>query len=160
MHSSGMDDIEIPAFLRKLADGPDELIPASELESVKKVEDTHRGWADVTEPAPTVTIDEIVKTLNTVSLTFTNFRQALQQTLKLRLPPEYSQIIIDLTKDTKDSATSWALLFEWLFEHYQLESLLAKHTQRLLRNQLKLVSEKIRSNSFERFEIALGRKVV
>ena len=160
MHSSGMDDIEIPAFLRKLADGPDQLIPASEVANFAKIEETHRGWADVTEPAPTVTIDEIVKTLNTVSLTFTNFRQALQQTLKLRLPPEYSQIIIDLTKETKDSATSWALLFEWLFAHYQLENLLAKHTQRLLRNQLKLVSEKIRSDSFERFESALGRKVV
>jgi hypothetical protein len=27
----------------------------------------------------------------------------------------WGQIIIDLTKETKDSATSWALLFEWLF---------------------------------------------
>jgi hypothetical protein len=70
------------------------------------------------------------------------------------LPGNYAQVIIDLTKVTKDSATSWALLINWLLEQDDLKSLLNRHSDRLLRNQLKLVNSQIAEigkNSFEKF---------
>jgi len=100
-------------------------------------------------------LEEIAITLNAAALKATTFRQALQQTLKLRLQFEYAQIIIDLTKETKDSATSWALLFEWLFSKDAQDLLLEKHAQRLLRSQLKLASIEMQERSRELFEQSL-----
>jgi hypothetical protein len=79
--------------------------------------------------------------LNTAALQASSFRIALQQTLKLNMPSNYAAVIIDLTKATKDSATSWALLFEWLFGDIEESDLLDKHAKRLLRSQLKLATE-------------------
>ena len=68
----------------------------------------------------------------------------------------WSQIIIDLTKETKDSATSWALLFEWLFSKDGQDVLLEKHAQRLLRSQLKLAPIAMHERAIEMFERSLA----
>ena len=138
MASAGMDDIEIPAFLRKQADGPDLNIPA------------------LMTPAPKANLQDWITTFNSVALHNTTFRQALQQTLKLWLPSEYTQVIIDLTQHTKDSAISWALLFEWLLGESGQEKLLDKHAQRLLRSQLKLATEAMYENAKDIFERTLS----
>ena len=75
--------------------------------------------------------------------------------MKLKLPSEYAQIIIDLTKETKDSANSWALLFEWLFSKDAQDMLLDKHAHRILRSQLKLASVEMQERSRELFERSL-----
>lgn len=129
MSSSGMDDIEIPAFLRKQADGP-----------------------DLNIPAPKANLQDWITTFNTAALQSTTFRQALQQTLKLKLPSEYTQVIIDLTQHTRDSAISWALLVEWLLGENGQEKLLDKHAQRLLRSQLKLATQAMHQSAKDIFE--------
>ena len=145
MASAGMDDIEIPAFLRKQSDSINLRAESSICPSAPSVK----------KPASEATIQDIASTLNAAALKTTTFRQALQQTLKLNVPSEYAQIIIDLTKETKDSATSWALLFEWLFSKDRYDLLLDKHAQRLLRSQLKLASNEIQERSRELFERSL-----
>ena len=85
--------------------------------------------------------------LNTAALHASSFRVALQQTLKLNMPSNYAAVIIDLTKVTKDSATSWALLFEWLFGDIEQSGLLDRHAQRLLRSQLKLATDEMREHA-------------
>ena len=85
----------------------------------------------------------------------TSFRIALQHTLKLNVPQRYAQVIIDLTKFTKDSATSWALLLEWLLGENGNHSLLDKHAQRLLRSQLKLATVEMHEKAKGLFERAL-----
>jgi hypothetical protein len=107
-----------------------------------------------TEPLE-ATKAEIATALNTASLQATSFRIALQHTLKLNMPSNYAAVIIELTKLTKDSATSWALLFEWLFGDIEQSELLDRHAQRLLRSQLKLASDDVREISKERFESTL-----
>jgi len=71
----------------------------------------------------------------------------LQQTLKLNMPSNYAAVIIDLTKVTKDSATSWALLFNWLFGDIEQSGLLDRHAKRLLRSQLKLATEEMQERA-------------
>jgi hypothetical protein len=68
----------------------------------------------------------------------------------------WSQIIIDLTKETKDSATSWALLFQWLFSKDGQDLLLEKHAQRLMRSQLKLAPIEMHERAIEMFERSLA----
>jgi hypothetical protein len=171
----GMDDVEIPAFLRKQAPTLDEMIQRSittpgnlqELSStdtslVAKVVSKVKDWvtpstATPAKPLPQhASLEDIAKVLNTTSLKATSFRLALQQALKLNLKPEYSQITIDLTKETKDSATSWALLFEWLFSKDGQDVLLEKHAQRLLRSQLKLAPIAMHERAIEMFERSLA----
>ena len=107
-------------------------------------------------PAPKANLQDWITTFNSVALHNTTFRQALQQTLKLWLPSEYTQVIIDLTQHTKDSAISWALLFEWLLGESGQEKLLDKHAQRLLRSQLKLATESMYENAKDIFERTLS----
>ncbi len=182
MASSGMDDIEIPAFLRKQADSYDMQAHSS---STSPDADAYMdGDADVhtpdssffsqlsrkikdvispsTPPEPKVLTDEewpeeptsqdaskvdIALALNTAALQAASFRIALQHTLKLNMPSNYAAVIIDLTKVTKDSATSWALLFEWLFGDIEQSGLLDRHAQRLIRSQLKLATEEMRDHA-------------
>ena len=170
----GMDDVEIPAFLRKQAPTLDEMIQRSitspgnlqELSStdsslVAKVVSKVKDWVTPSTVIPAkplpqhASLEDIAKVLNATSLKATSFRLALQQALKLNIKPEYSQIIIDLTSETKDSATSWALLFEWLFSKDGQDLLLEKHAQRLMRSQLKLASIEMHERAIEMFERSL-----
>jgi hypothetical protein len=149
MASTGMDDIEIPAFLRKQAPSLDEMVQSS-----KAARDVQYMDIKSTEPLEATKV-EIATALNTASLQASSFRIALQHTLKLNMPSNYAAVIIELTKLTKDSATSWALLFEWLFGDIEQSGLLDRHAQRLLRSQLKLASDDVRERSKERFESTL-----
>ena len=178
MASAGMDDIEIPAFLRKQAPTLDEMIQRSTIsydteknadtlnpsllsQVSSKIKDfinpynppeqrviTEDEWLEEPKPAEASKVD-IAMALNTAALHASSFRIALQQTLKLNIPGKYAAVIIDLTKVTKDSATSWALLLEWLFGDIEKSDLLDKHAKRLLRSQLKLATENMRQNAQE-----------
>ncbi len=176
MSSAGMDDIEIPAFLRKQSDSFDlsdqsTKYSASDVKSaesmdaslmsqlVSKVKDwvapsnaaqakalTDEDWTAETKPSEATKVD-IAVALNTAALQASSFRIALQQTLKLNMPSNYAAVIIDLTKVTKDSATSWALLFNWLFGDIEQSGLLDRHAKRLLRSQLKLATEEMQERA-------------
>lgn len=141
MASTGMDDIEIPAFLRKQAPTLDEMIPYSQANK-----EVHHKDTQSTKPSEATKVD-IALALNNASLHASSFRIALQQTLKLNMPNNYAAVIIDLTKHTKDSATSWALLFEWLFGEIEKSGLLDRHAQRLLRSQLKLATKEMKEHA-------------
>jgi Ca-activated chloride channel family protein len=148
MSFAGMDDIEIPAFLRKQADVISPSTPTQQRVL------TNDGWPDKPKPTEASKFD-IALALNTAALQASSFRIALQQTLKLNMPVNYAAVIIDLTKITKDSATSWALLFVWLFGDIEKSGLLDRHAKRLLRSQLKLASLELLESSRDLFERSL-----
>ena len=100
--------------------------------------------------------EDIAMALNTAALHASSFRIALQHTLNLNIPASYAPAIIDLTKVTKDSATSWALLFECLFGDIEQSGLLDRHAKRLLRSQLKLATMEMQERSKELFERMLA----
>jgi hypothetical protein len=148
MASAGMDDIEIPAFLRKQAPTLDEMIRSSKTTSKPVQTATLKNEDSTLKTAPSeATRVDIAMALNTAALQATSFRIALQQTLKLNMPSNYAAVIIDLTKVTKDSAISWALLFNWLFGDIEQSGLLDKHAKRLLRSQLKLATEEMQERA-------------
>jgi Ca-activated chloride channel family protein len=185
LSSVGMDDIEIPAFLRKQSDSlnlsdqsttkstggvknTDSMDASLMSQLVSKVKDwvapstpaqskalTDEDWTAETKPSEASRVD-IAVALNTAALQATSFRIALQQTLKINMPSNYAAVIIDLTKVTKDSATSWALLFNWLFGDIEQSSLLDRHAKRLLRSQLKLATEEMQ----ERAQILIESNLV
>ncbi|MBU3723295.1 MAG: VWA domain-containing protein [Limnohabitans sp.] len=185
MASQSMNDIEIPAFLRKQSDSIDERAESSsisyrEMHSIDPSEVSMTGqlidkvmdWVTpfshkppvqsaptppkaAPTPPPEASLKDIAQALNSASLQATSFRIALQHTLKLNVPQNYAQVIIDLTKITKDSATSWALLFEWLLGENGNHALLDKHAQRLLRSQLKLATVEMHEKAKGLFERAL-----
>ncbi len=181
MASAGMDDIEIPAFLRKQADSIDERVQSSTTapDAVgyasssnnsllshlsSKIKDfistatppqkillTNEEWKESDFNHESLAMG-IASALNEASIHTTSFRIALQHALKLNILNNYAQVIIDLTKLTKDSATSWALLISWLLEQDNLKPILNRHAERLLRNQLKKANAQIiaiAKNSFE-----------
>ena len=119
---------------------------------------TEEDWGEVITPSEASRV-EIAVALNTAALHASSFRIALQQTLKLKMPVNYASVIIDLTKKTKDSATSWALLFEWLFCDIEKSGLLDRHAERLLRSQLKLATEEIRVYANEIFKTLLENEI-
>ena len=185
MASAGMDDIEIPAFLRKQSDSLNQSVQSSTTspgkinhansmdpslisQLVSKVKD----WVAPSTPSQASVLndedlnevvmpseasrEEIAMALNTAALHASSFRIALQHTLKLNIPASYAPAIIDLTKVTKDSATSWALLFECLFGDIEQSGLLDRHAKRLLRSQLKLATKEMQERSKELFERMLA----
>ena len=185
MASAGMDDIEIPAFLRKQSDSLNQSVQSSTTspgkinhanstdpslisQLVSKVKD----WVAPSTPSQASVLNdedlnevvmpseasraEIAMALNTAALHASSFRIALQHTLKLNIPASYAPAIIDLTKVTKDSATSWALLFECLFGDIEQSGLLDRHAKRLLRSQLKLATKEMQERSKELFERMLA----
>jgi Ca-activated chloride channel family protein len=185
MASAGMDDIEIPAFLRKQSDSLNQSVQSSTTspgkinhansmdpslisQLVSKVKD----WVAPSTPSQARVLndedlnevvmpseasrEEIAMALNTAALHASSFRIALQHTLKLNIPASYAPAIIDLTKVTKDSATSWALLFECLFGDIEQSGLLDRHAKRLLRSQLKLATMEMQERSKELFERMLA----
>ena len=185
MASAGMDDIEIPAFLRKQSDSLNQSVQSSTTspgkinhansmdpslisQLVSKVKD----WVAPSTPSQARVLndedlnevvmpseasrEEIAMALNTAALHASSFRIALQHTLKLNIPASYAPAIIDLTKVTKDSATSWALLFECLFGDIEQSGLLDRHAKRLLRSQLKLATKEMQERSKELFERMLA----
>ena len=188
MASAGMDDIEIPAFLRKQSHSSNQSVqsPTTSPEKMKyddymdpslisqlvsKVKDwgapstpsqssvlTNEDWDAVVTPSQALT-EDIAINLNKAALHAPSFRIALQQTLKLKLPVNYASVIIELTKTTKDSATSWALLFEWLFGNIEKSGLLDRHAQRLLGSQLKLATEEIQLYANEIFTLLLENEI-
>jgi Ca-activated chloride channel family protein len=176
MASAGMDDVEIPAFLLKQSDSinqhaqssttsPDavEYVGSSDpslfSQLSSKIKDlispstkrqprelTNKVWPEEQTPSEATKVD-IAIALNTAALHASSFRIALQHTLRLNMPGNYVTVIIDLTKVTKDSATSWALLLEWLYGDIEQSELLDRHAQRLLRSQLKQATEEMRNHA-------------
>ena len=149
MASAGMDDIEIPAFLRKQSDSLDRHVSSQPLVLPRQIEHPKIE-------APEASREDIAMALNTASLQDSSFRIALQQTLRLNMPSNYAAVIIELTKATKDSATSWALLLQWLFGDIEQSNLLDRHAKRLLRSQLKLATEEMQ----ERAQMLIERKLI
>jgi hypothetical protein len=148
MSASGMDDIEIPAFLRKQSDANSPTRPPQEKVKTQEVK------ANKVPPQEASRAD-IAMALNTAALQASSFRIALQHTLKLNMPGSYATYIVEMTRLTKDSATSWALLLEYLFGDIEQSGLLDRHAKRLLRSQLKLATDDMREKALELIEKTL-----
>lgn len=113
----GMDDFEIPAFLRKQA---------------------------VSYHAPEVTPAELLDLFNEAALVANNFSEARELVQVKNIDTGMTKLLASVTQDAGDLTTAWALLLDWLTTQLASQCSLNRHAQRLLRTQLAGVADDVK----------------
>lgn len=126
--TGGMDDFEIPAFLRKQA---------------------------VSYHAPEVTPAELLDLFNEAALVANNFSEARELVRVKNLDTGLVKLLALVTKDAGDLTTAWALLLDWLTTQLAGHCTLNRHAQRLLRSQLAGVTDDVKLLVAKTFAAAL-----
>lgn len=161
MSSAGMDDIEIPAFLRKQADGgsytPEkevpqrlqDILPQAE-KLVRRTESTKTPQASPDElvahlgnkSAKDNPVHEFLKCFNQAALTHTQFRAALATCLRTNQAGYLQWLVTKHMKAAGSGAPIWAIFISWAAEKFFIH--LDRHAERLLRDFLKSVKPEVR----------------
>lgn len=156
MSSAGMDDIEIPAFLRKQTSSSDET-PAKSV--VRKLLDIVVTPNKPTMPKPTSKtpqaspdelvaalrqrsskdnpVQEFMKSFNQAALASTQFRAALAVCLRTTQAGFLQWLVAKHMKNAGSAAPVWATFIAWATEKYFIS--LDRHAERILRDFLKSV---------------------
>jgi hypothetical protein len=146
MSSSGMDDIEIPAFLRKAADDTSQSVektaPTAQQKSVKPAQTpqasadeliaTLHSWPTQGHPVQTLLSD-----FNLVAMNHTQFRSALAVCLKSNQAGYLQWLVMKHMKAAGSAAPVWAVFIAWAAEHFSVH--LDRHADRLLRDFMKSI---------------------
>jgi Ca-activated chloride channel family protein len=162
MSSSGMDDIEIPAFLRKEADGSSSkprkevvqrfLDIASEAGNLlHRTESTKTPQASPDEliailgnkTAKDNPIQEFLKCFNQAALSHTQFRSALATCLRTNQAGYLQWLVSKHMKAAGSGAPIWAVFISWVAEKFLIS--LDRHAERLLRDFLKSVKAEVQA---------------
>ena len=156
MASAGMDDIEIPAFLRKSTDSGDTAPPPPPAQ--RKPEQTAAPERPAPTQNPQAGPETLVKVLDTpmradhpvlllvhdfnrTALQHTQFRSALAEVLR-RNPAGYLQWLVTRHMAAAGSAAPiWAIFIAWAAEAYTLN--LDRHAERLLRDFMTGMNEQM-----------------
>jgi hypothetical protein len=157
MANAGMDDIEIPAFLRSSksssdstsASKPDKTIvqkfmamvstpnkPPQSTQTVKKPQGTADELKAILVKKATVNnpIYELLSSFNQIAMTHTRFRSALAACLRTNQANYMEWLITKHMKTAGSGAPIWAIFISWASENLAIE--LDRHAERLLREFL------------------------
>ena len=126
--SSGFDDFEIPAYMRKQADdvASTDLTPA-----------------------------EFIKAFNDAALGAADFDEALTVVLSQGISDDLAKLVKVMTTETGTTQIAWALLLDWLMVRLVGQSTVSRHGLRLLRHQLAGVDESVKLKTSKRLAAAL-----
>ncbi len=150
MSSSGMDDIEIPAFLRKAADGS--------TQPVKKTPPPPQRQSGKPTQTPQASADELIATLyswptqghpiqtllndfNQAALNNNQFRSALAACLRTSQASYLQWLVMKHMKTAGSASPVWAVFIDWAAKHFSIP--LDRHAERLLREFLKSVKPEV-----------------
>lgn len=127
-----MNDIEIPAFMRK----------QSSLESVA----SHDAMYELSQTLQTLTSNNspvrvFVTDFNTLSLSYTQFTSTLTACLQTNQTSYLDWLVTKHMKTDESAAAVWAVFIHWVAETFAIH--LDRHAQRLLRDFLKTVKPTI-----------------
>jgi Ca-activated chloride channel family protein len=160
MANSGMDDIEIPAFLRKQTDSdpvpastsskrssasslPPERPSTTQLRSPQP--SRHELELVLNEPmGPSHLVHALVNDFNQVALRHTQFRSALATCMRSNHGTYLEWLVTRHMTAAGSAAPVWALFIQWAADVYRLP--LDRHAQRLLRDFLKAVSPELQAS--------------
>jgi len=151
--TGGMDEVEVPAFLRKQGKAPAAI--QSTAKSATPINDN--AWTPTTaKPAPTkpkmtlarslLDLSEtscnglLIVSFNQNALQATKMRQALSKTLATHQVDFVSPILMVTIKLIKDPAVFWCLYMQWLTETKGVLPALDRHAKRLITEHLSKVS--------------------
>ena len=162
MSNAGMDDIEIPAFLRKEADGgsskPAKVVvkrfqdintQAEKL--VRRTESTKTPQASPDElvailgnkSAKDNPVQEFLKCYNQAAMTHAQFRAALATCLRTNQAGYLQWLVTKHMKAAGSGAPIWAVFISWAAEKFFIH--LDRHAERLLRDFLKSVKPEVQA---------------
>jgi hypothetical protein len=153
MANAGMDDIEIPAFLRKQESSSDSKPVKTFVQKFKDIvstpskapQSTHtvkkpQGTSDELKAILTNKtnannpIHELLTSFNQIALTHTRFRSALAACLRTNQANYMEWLITKHMKTAGSGAPIWAIFINWAAENLAIE--LDRHAERLLRDFL------------------------
>jgi len=164
MGNSGMDDIEIPAFLRSSSSSekttahakPGKSIVQKFKEMVSTPNQPRQSTHTVKKPQGTSDelkailanqndadnpVHQLLTSFNQIALTHTRFRSALAACIRTNQVNYMDWLITKHMKTAGSAAPVWALFIQWAADKYSLP--LDRHAQRLLRDFLKAVSPEL-----------------
>lgn len=162
--AGGMDDIEIPAFLRSSKSSASSTPPAKPAHPiVQKLKDmvspsrqasqrmatvvTPKGSPDAlkavlrTKHPASGPVHQLLVSYNQLALTHTRFRSALAACLKVHRAPELHWLVTRHMPAAGSAAPIWAIFIQWASENLSIE--LDRHAQRLLRDFLSTVDSEL-----------------
>ena len=153
MANAGMDDIEIPAFLRKQESSSDsepvktfvqkfkDIVstpnkPPQSTHTVKKPQGTSDELKAILANKTNANnpIHELLSSFNQVALTHTRFRSALAACLRTNQANYMEWLITKHMKAAGSGAPIWAIFISWAAENLSIE--LDRHAERILRDFL------------------------
>jgi Ca-activated chloride channel homolog len=153
MANAGMDDIEIPAFLRKQESSSDsepvktfvqkfkDIVstpnkPPQSTHTVKKPQGTSDELKAILANKTNAKnpIHELLSSFNQVALTHTRFRSALAACLRTNQANYMEWLITKHMKAAGSGAPIWAIFISWAAENLSVE--LDRHAERILRDFL------------------------
>lgn len=153
MANAGMDDIEIPAFLRKQESSSDSKPVKTFVQKFKDIvstpnkppQSTHtvkkpQGTSDelkailANKTNAKNPIHELLGSFNQVALTHTKFRSALAACLRTNQANYMEWLITKHMKAAGSGAPIWAIFISWAAENLSVE--LDRHAERILRDFL------------------------
>lgn len=153
MANAGMDDIEIPAFLRKQESSSDskpvktfvqkfkDIVstpnkPTQSTHTVKKPQGTSDELKAILANKTNAKnpIHELLSSFNQVALTHTRFRSALAACLRTNQANYMEWLITKHMKAAGSGAPIWAIFISWAAENLSIE--LDRHAERILRDFL------------------------
>jgi hypothetical protein len=166
MANAGMDDIEIPAFLRSSksssdstsASKPDKTIvqkfvamvstpnkPPKTTHAVKKPQGTSDELKAILTNKTNVNtpIHELLSSFNQIALTHTRFRSALAACLRTNQANYMEWLITKHMKTAGSGAPIWAIFISWAAENLTIE--LDRHAERILRDFLSPIDKNLQT---------------
>jgi Ca-activated chloride channel family protein len=130
--SGGMDDFEIPAFLRKLTD---ENVTSAATSSASKAGVPAPG-SQRAKPA-TATARQLIEAFNRAAAQGLAFRPTLRAVTDLPLEDWLCQMIVSVSKYAGGPVKAWACYLRWLHEHSAHELQLTPEAMALVEGQVK-----------------------
>ena len=162
MWNAGMDDIEIPAFLRKSDSSSDSKpVKAIVQKSMEIVTEPHKppqSTHTVKKPHGTSDelkailanktntnnpIHELLISFNQIALTHTRFRSALAACLRTNQANYMEWLITKYMKTAGSGAPIWAIFISWAAENLAIE--LDRHAERILRDFLSTIDSDLQN---------------
>jgi hypothetical protein len=125
--AGGMDDFEIPAFLRKSQDG------------VK------------TMPAPS----KLLNSFNGSAVASASFSKALSPVSFLALKTDIEKIVAVLVDGSMNIEQAWAVFLDWLVLEFGEEFTLERHAKRMLKAELAAIPKLVREVAHKKLEVLL-----
>ncbi len=132
LSNGGVDDFEIPAFLRADA----EMKSAWKFTLPKLTKLFGRGVRTVDSGA-VVTPLELLKAFDAASQKALAASRFVRDMQALNIPDHLTKLLDDFTVILGSGSKAWSVVIEWLSEHFSEQFTLSRQAERLLRNSLK-----------------------